>query len=124
MDKKLYEALGVPPFGAFSVTQVNMMGWGQDLVLTCYLAPDLSREAMLFSLIFKDCRDFHWRAYAHLNAAEDVTLPRANILNLNLGEDQHRKAAHILTDFFGLTVLYGEMVIKKHGWQTLSEASR
>jgi hypothetical protein len=68
-----------------------------------------------FDIYLSDCREHQWRVYAHLKHPEDQTLPTATFVNLRLGSDNHRKPLHLLTDFFGLTVSYGQLRLEKRG---------
>jgi|FLYN01.1.fsa_nt_gi hypothetical protein len=109
MDKlKIAEALGSHPYGVFWIQALRLEGWGRDLVFECVYEPGGPSQPVPFLLTLKDCREMRWRVYAHADG-----LPSASIVNIILGTGQHRKPANILTDYFGLTVLYGEYVIEK-----------
>lgn len=114
MDKlKLCELLAIPPHGTFTITDLLPHQWGAELVFDCqYQAPGHD-AALTFFIILKDCRDIHWRIYAHLKAPEDQTLPVATLINLRLGAGNHHKPLHMLTDFCGLSVSYGELIVRK-----------
>ncbi len=105
---KLAEALGSHPYGVFWIHDLRLVGWGKDLVFECVYEPGGPSKPVPFQLILKDCREMRWRVYAH---ADGMTT--ASIVNIGLGTGQHRKPANILTDTFGLTVLYGEWVIER-----------
>jgi hypothetical protein len=109
MDKlKLAEALGSHPYGVFWIHDLRLVGWGQDLVFECVYEPGAPSKPVRFQLVLKDCREMRWRVYSHADGATP-----ASIVNIAFGTGQHRKPANILTDAFGLTVLYGEYVIEK-----------
>ena len=109
MDKlKIAEALNSHPYGAFWVHDLRLVGWGKDVVFECVYEPGGPSKPVPFLLTLKDCREMRWRVYAHADGS-----PTASIVNISLGTGQHRKPANILTDYFGLTVLYGEYVIEK-----------
>jgi hypothetical protein len=111
MDKlKIAEMLDSHPYGAFSIRDMRLTGWGKDVVFECLYEPGAPGKPVPFQVMLKDCRDMHWRVYAHGDGQVAAT-----IVNINLGTGQHRKPAQILTDYFGLTVLYGEVVIEKQG---------
>lgn len=109
MDKtRLCEMLGVACDGTIRIDGLRVEGWGGQIVLDCsYRHPQA--DAIPFQIVLLDCREIQWRVYAHASRAE--TLPAA-LVNIKLGTDGHRKPLSLLTDAFGLTVLYGEMKIK------------
>ncbi|MEZ4667903.1 MAG: hypothetical protein R3E39_08315 [Anaerolineae bacterium] len=114
MDKiKLSEILGVQQPGVFQVKSIELSGWGGEMKLSCTHGLNLSDDALLFEIHLLDCREHQWRVYAHLKHPEDQTLPTATFVNLRLGSDNHRKPLHLLTDFFGLTVSYGTLEIRR-----------
>lgn len=114
MDRQaLAERLGVHPYGAYWVNAVNLMGWGSDVTFDCLYEPGAPAENISFQIVLNDCRELHWRVYAHLKAMEDRTLPAASLVNIHLGTAGHRKPLHILTDSFGLSVSYGTITIQK-----------
>ena len=116
MDKiKLSEMLGVQPLGVFQVKAIELSGWGSDMKLACIYELTLPETSVLFDIHLADCREHQWRVYAHLKHPEDQTLPTATFVNLRLGSDNHRKPLHLLTDFFGLTVSYGQLRLEKRG---------
>src|SRR5690349_3915935 len=106
MDKpKLAERLGAPPDGSFQINDMQLLGWGSDIVFVCVYQAEAAH--IPFQMILHDCREMHWRIYAHPGSSDDQTRPPAALVNLRLGSDQHRKPLNMLTDYFGLTVLYG-----------------
>jgi len=112
MDKpQLAEKLGLPPGGVFQITDMQWVGWGSDMIFECLY--EVEGDNIPFQMILKDCREQHWRVYAHVEAGENGKRPAAALVNLRLGSDQHRKALNMLTDFFGLTIFYGELTIFK-----------
>ena len=111
MDKpKLAELLGAPPDTVFQINDLQLIGWGSDVVFECIYQVESAH--IPFQMILRDCREMHWRIYAH-PGGDVKTRPPAALVNLRLGSDQHRKPLNMLTDFFGLTVLYGALVIEK-----------
>lgn len=107
---KLAGLLNAPAGGIFSVRNIQLLSWGNDLTLECLYEP-IGAAAIRFQMNLKDCRELQWRVYAHLKHPEDKTLPVATLVNLRLGTDNHRKPLHMLTDFFGLTVTYGTLMV-------------
>ena len=116
MDKiHLSEMLGLEPLGTFQIKSIALDGWGSLLTLNCLYEITSPATIVPFTLQLLDCRELQWRVYAHLKHPEDQTLPTSTLVNLRLGSDNHRKPFHILTDFFGLTVTYGELRLEKRG---------
>ncbi|MBZ0275373.1 MAG: hypothetical protein K8I60_04480 [Anaerolineae bacterium] len=108
MDRSMIaRVLDAWPSGAFWIDAVQVLDWGARLVFDCRYQPDGTDKMMTFQLVLNDCRDLRWRVYAHSGGSGPVTL-----VDIRLGTDQHRKPANILTDSFGLTVLYGSQEVK------------
>jgi len=112
--KRIIETLGLVAEGDLAITDIQMVQWGRDLVFECryHTAPD---EPVQFRLIFQDCREIKYKVYAHISMHEhgQVT-PTADIAELLLGKGNHRRDANILTNHFGVTVSYGQVVCE---WQ-------
>lgn len=120
MDRgKIIDTLGLVPEGAFSVTAVQLVQWGREVALTCeyiIIGPDdTPEEPVIFSLVFRDCREMRWKIYAHIALAETGEIPdRTSIAEIALGHGHHRRDANILTAHFGLTLSYGELVLRRN----------
>lgn len=116
MDKpKLCDLLGARYYGTFWVRDVHLRDWGSDLVLDCSYDPGQPDAPIPFQIMLQDCREIQWRVYAHLKHLEDMTLPAAELVNIALGTENHHKPLNLLTDSFGLTVLYGGLQVTKAG---------
>ena len=123
MDRlKLTELLDLHPYGTLTVTRLDVSQWGHELALHCVYDPGEPGKPASFRLLFTDCRELHWRVYAHtLSPASSNGSPADSpadiaptpLVNIRLGTDQHRKPANILTDTFGLTVLYGALRLER-----------
>lgn len=114
MDKAaLAEQIGSQPGGEFRIQHIAFERWGNELVISCVYEAGSESKPVEFQILLHDCREMQWRLYAHLRPPDDQTLPEAMLVNIHLGRDNHRKPLHILTDFFGLTVLYGTMEIER-----------
>lgn len=119
MDKiKIIEALGLVTGGGMSVTDIQMVQWGRDLIFEClYLTvpegapPD---DPVMFRLIFRNCREIRYRVYAHIGIHEQGQVtPTADVVELSLGHGNHRRDANILTNHFGVTISYGEVRVER-----------
>jgi hypothetical protein len=110
---KLCETLGVPDGGQFWVTDMHWFHWGHQVVFDLVYEPPDSTGRIAFQIAMDDCRDMHWRIYAHLAAPEDANFAASGLVNLRLGEDRHRKPLQMLTDFFGLTASYGALRVER-----------
>ncbi|HEX2622033.1 MAG TPA: hypothetical protein VHL11_17875 [Phototrophicaceae bacterium] len=119
MDRiKIIETLGLIAGGTFSITDVMLTQWGRELIFECdyqTLQPDgLPDELVMFRMIFRDCREFKWRSYAHIALSEfgEISL-RTDVAEIALGQGNHRRDANLLTNHFALTVSYAEIVIER-----------
>lgn len=117
MDRlKLTEMLDLHPYGALTVEGMQLINWGRDVIFTCTYDPGEPGKPARFRLVFADCRDIRWRIYTHisLDAADGVSpMPPTPVINLTLGTDGHRKPANLLTDTFGLSVVYGALRVER-----------
>jgi len=113
MDQaKLSEAIGVAAGGTFFINEMNFLNWGQEITFIAHYELPESHEAVDFQITLRDCRDLQWRVYAYSSRAENGATPPAALVNLRLGTNQHRKPFQMLTDAFGITILYGEILIQ------------
>ncbi len=114
MDQaKLCEAIGIQQGGSFFIIDLGFLNWGQEIRFNCRYEPPESGAIVYFEMRLKDCRDLQWRVYAHLTLPEGSMPPPAALVNLRLGSSQHRKPFQMLTDSFGITILYGDLLIQK-----------
>ncbi len=119
MDKsKIIEALALVPGGGFTITDIQMVQWGRDLVLECaYQTVSLNAPPdapVYFDLIFHDCREIRYKVYAHIGAHEqNQVTPTADVVEVSLGQGNHRRDASLLTNHFGVTISYGSLSIEK-----------
>lgn len=118
MDQaRIIDVLGLPPEGSLTITAMEMMQWGSDLVFhiqyTLSPVPGIDEPPAAFRLLFRDCREIRFRVYAHIAQYEvGYVTPTADIAELRLGQGGHRKDAHLLTSTFGLTVSYGTAEVR------------
>jgi hypothetical protein len=75
--------------------------WGRGLIFLC------KAEAQEFRLCFLDCSEARWRHYLHHEASTAAFVP-TELLNFNLGRSHGRSPALILSEHFGLSLVYGE----------------
>ena len=119
MDRrKIIEVLGLVPGGGFSITDMQMVQWGRDIIFECeYLTASVTAgpdEPVQFRLIFSDCREIKYRVYAHISAHETGSVATfADVVEMVLGQSNHRKDASILTNCFSISITYGEVLIEK-----------
>jgi hypothetical protein len=109
--EQLYELLKLPATYSFTVRDLQMNAWGQDLIFYCAYQSPANDHANLFTMAFHDCREIRWRVYAHLEASIDTP---ARIVDLKFGRGDHRSPANILTSFFGLTISYGTLTVEEN----------
>lgn len=75
--------------------------WGRDLLFVCHA------EKLNFRLAFLECSEARWRHYLHHEASNEAFIP-TELLNFKLGRSQGRSPAQILSEHFGLSLVYGE----------------
>ncbi|GAB4514449.1 MAG: hypothetical protein OHK0046_16560 [Anaerolineae bacterium] len=121
MDRqRIVEVLGLVSGGDFTVTDIQMVQWGRDVIFECAyqtIAPDNTPDQpVTFRLIFHDCREIKYKVYAHISLHEHGEITQtADIADLLLGQGNHRRDANILTNCFGATLSYGDVRIEKDG---------
>ncbi|MBC8099587.1 MAG: hypothetical protein H7Y11_09095 [Armatimonadetes bacterium] len=120
MEKaKIIETLGLISGGSFFITEVLLLQWGRELEFEFdyqTVQPDGTPDAAVtFMLIFRDCRDFKWRSYAHIALSEmgDIAL-RTELVEIAFGQGNHRRDANLLTNHFAATLSYGDVVVDYH----------
>lgn len=97
----LNQLLAIPAESTFVVLGLDVQDWGRVLRLPCrYTTP--SGDSGAFDLMFDDCREMRWRLYTHYQGDTPA------LVDLAFGTAAQRKPAHILTDAFGVSLLYGE----------------
>ncbi len=98
---RLAESLSIAPESSIVVLGLDVADWGRLLRLPCrYTTP--TGEIGAFELIFDDCREMRWRLYTHYQGETPA------LVDLAFGTNAHRKPAHVLTDAFGISLLYSE----------------
>jgi hypothetical protein len=99
----LHTLLNVEQTVALTLRAVAWLDWGQTLVF------DISTEtAGTFALRFDDCREMRWRIYAH-----ETTGDHTPIVDFAAGRDAHRSPAQVLTERFGLSLVYGKLGVSR-----------
>ena len=104
-QNKISEALNLPPGESIYLEGLQLVVWGQDMIFNGHYGDTP------FTLTLTDCRELRWQLYSHMRPDERTPFPHAALVNLSLGKDQHRQPLHMLTDYFGLSVSYGQCVI-------------
>jgi hypothetical protein len=118
MDRsKLVDRLGLVPGGQFSITDIQMVQWGRDMVFDCIYQTVLEdgslEDPVQFSIVFQDCREIRYKVYAHIGWHEHGKVtPTAEIVEIGLGHGHHRRDANILTNHFAVTISYGNIVLE------------
>jgi hypothetical protein len=100
--------LDLPADGTVEVLAVHLDDWGRSLRLVCRTHVKTG-DARPFALVFSDCRDMRWRIYAHHSGQT------AALVDIVLGSGDHRKPAHLLTDAFGVSIVYGTYRVEWDG---------
>lgn len=89
------------------VTSVQVSLWGNEILLECVYDPTYDR--LPYKLAFLDCRDIQWTVHS----PEDIHDLEADLIDIQLGQDAHRKAAIVFTDIFEIVILYGSFRVDK-----------
>ena len=97
----LHHLLNINPTNALTLLVVKWVDWGRTLIFNISAG-----EAGTFTLRFDDCREMRWRIYAHETQGEVTP-----IVDFAPGRDAHRSPAQLLTERFGLSLVYGVMTI-------------
>lgn len=111
MDKaRLLEGLDFPIAATIYLQELQIIFWGRTLDFACEAqAPEIA--PCTFNLRFVDCRDMRWQVYSHIEQTEVTAFPLTELLNFSMGRDQQRSPCQIFTDYFGLSLFYGELHI-------------
>ncbi len=104
MDQ-LLALLGVPPGGALFIHDLRVDGWGRDVVLHCVYRRAEGSESR-FRITLADCRELTWRVYVAGDGSAETPL-----VDVSLGRSGHRSPAKLLAGAFGLTAVYGELLV-------------
>jgi len=105
----LTDALLVPA-GEILLVDMAWLLWGQTLTFTCRYQGETTFD---FIWQFEDCREMRWQQYSHNRLDESAAFPPSELVMLRVGQGKHRKPAQLLTAYFGLSLLYGEMTIRR-----------
>ncbi|MEO1286882.1 MAG: hypothetical protein AAFV93_03880 [Chloroflexota bacterium] len=100
-QQQLLHALQLPPTSQIYLTEMLWRGWGRDVEFRCIV------NHYRFGLHFLDCRETRWQLYSHMQHPDNPPFPQTELANFKIGRDQHRSPAHLLTEHFGLSVVYG-----------------
>ncbi|GAB5492586.1 MAG: hypothetical protein Phog2KO_28010 [Phototrophicaceae bacterium] len=99
----LQTALNLESATRIRFTALSMRMWGRELHFSCVA------ESLAFNLNFLDCREMRWQIYTHLQDDNNPAFPPTELANFKLGRNQHRSPAHLLTEHFGLSLVYGAL---------------
>lgn len=105
----LTDTLNVPA-GEILLVDMSWLLWGQTLSFTCRYQGE---TPFTFIWQFEDCREMRWQQYSHNRPATPTAFPPSELVSLRVGKGKHRKPAQLLTVYFGLSLLYGEMTIRR-----------
>ena len=106
MDKaKIFSALSLSADSLIHLRGMELTAWGRDLQFECQ-----ANDSVSFNMIFSDCREIHWQLYSHKQDLD--AFPVTQVVNFRLGQGQHRKPTHLLTEHFGLRLVYGRLLLK------------
>jgi hypothetical protein len=118
--ERIINELGLIPGGSFRVVDIQIVQWGRDLIFTFHyqtVQPDGTPDVpAVFNLVFRDCRDLHWKSYAHIALLETGQVAvQTEVAEIALGQSNHRRDANLLTSHFAATVSYGHIELEYNG---------
>jgi hypothetical protein len=110
MDMQTIDAISALKLeqGGWLITQVESKLWGRNLVF--HALYDVTQPHTQFTLTFHDCYRVQWEL---IDREVDEREIHADVMGMDLGQDQHRKSAVINARIFEIAITYGEMVIEK-----------
>lgn len=94
--------LAIPENSPIYLLSLESRLWGRDLIFACR-ATDTH-----FRLCFFDISESRWRHYLHHESSPSPYLP-SELLNFKMGRSAGRSPAQILTEHFGLSLIYGAL---------------
>lgn len=120
MDRiQILRVCALPDESTITITALKTSLWGQRLTFHCHaISPDETMP-LVFEAHFLDCREMKWQTYSHMVQDEDSAFPPTAWLNFRIGRSAHRRPAHLLTEHFGFSVVYGEFHIVEKGIVTI-----
>lgn len=101
----ILEILKLKPPTVIQFHKLELGIWGRDLKFMA------QANEIDFGCYFLECRETRWQHYSHKQHADNPAFPITELANFKQGRDQHRSPAHLLTDHFGLSVVYGKLQI-------------
>lgn len=113
MNTEIQAQLGLPEEAVIRLLDLEVGRWGRDFVFAAQAA-SLNDEGIIpFKMAFYDCSETRWQTYTHIDLAIGAPLPTTTLVSYKLGRDQQRSPARLLTEHFGLSTFYGELVIQQ-----------
>ncbi|MAU08224.1 MAG: hypothetical protein CL607_00260 [Anaerolineaceae bacterium] len=112
VNTEIQVQLGLPEEAVIRLLDLEVGRWGRDFVFAAQAAAN-EASVILFKLAFYDCSETRWQTYTHIDLAIDAPLPTTTLVSYKLGRDQQRSPARLLTEHFGLSTFYGELVIQQ-----------
>jgi hypothetical protein len=91
------------------ITNIKLSAFGSNLELECIYDPQGIK--LSYQLLFQDCNEIQ----LSIHSPENIADLEADVIDFQLGQEQHQKPAIIYTDIFELLISYGNVQI-----QTLS----
>lgn len=102
-DNPIHAVLNLPDKAIIRFLSLQMIMWGRNTHFSC------EADATQFELHFIDCREMRWQLYTHMQDEANPAFPPTELANIKIGRNQHRSPAHLLTEHFGLSLIYGEL---------------
>jgi hypothetical protein len=106
----LTDALGVDAEGDLTITDLQFVSWGRDLVFVLAYRAGIGAPELSFRMLFTDCRELRWKTYAH--GPQGVMTNPTELVEFGVGESDHRKDAALLTEHFSAQISYGALTLE------------
>lgn len=101
----ILDSLSLPETSIIRFVSLQQVMWGRDMYFHCEV------DEITFELRFVDCRESRWQIYTHIRDENKPAFPPTDLVNIKIGRNQHRSPAHLLTEHFGLSLVYGDLYL-------------
>jgi len=109
IDIKLSDLLGFDANGTF-VKDIQTSNFGKQVMIECICNP--RKEAISYRIVLEECKSITWQIFTESFDPPGTEDPNgADLIGLNLGQDQYRSAFVAHTDVFEVLIRYRDLKI-------------
>lgn len=109
IDLRLSKLLGFDANGTF-VKNVQTSNFGKQVVIECICNP--RSESIPYRIVLEECKNITWQIFIELFDPPGTEDPNgADLIGLNLGEDQYRSVFVAHTDVFEIVISYQSLKV-------------